>query len=96
MRTALTLGTCLLLFALFGDEHGVRAIFQARRETRVLSAQIAMLRAENASMRRRADALRGDPATIEEAARETLGLAKQGEIVVIPHRRDGGVRPLGR
>ena len=96
MKCALGFAVCLLLFALFGDEHGVRAMVQARRDARVLSTQIAALRAQNAAMRKRADSLRSDASTIEQAARETLGLARPGEIVVIRHRRDAGDRPLGR
>jgi cell division protein FtsB len=90
MKFAMAFGASLLLFALFGDEHGVRAIIHARHDARVLSARIAALHAENAVMRRQADALRDDPATLELTARETLGLARPGEIVVVPHRRDGG------
>jgi cell division protein FtsB len=40
------------------------------------------LRAENAALRRRAERLRTDPATIEGVARETLGLVRPGELVV--------------
>ena len=82
MRAAVAFGICLLLFGLFGDDHGVRAMLQARREAQTLAAQISRLRTENAALRQRAEALRGDPAAIETAARETLGLARPGEIVV--------------
>jgi len=82
MRAAVAFGICLLLFGLFGDDHGVRAMLQARREARDLAAQVAALRAENAALRERAAALRDDPAAIETAARQTLGLARAGEIVV--------------
>jgi cell division protein FtsB len=95
MKIAMAFGASLLLFALFGDEHGVRAIIHARHDARVLSAQIAALHVENAAMRRRADALRTDPAMLEQTARETLGLVRPGEIVVVPHRRDSD-RLLGR
>jgi Septum formation initiator len=69
MRAAVAFGVCLLLFGLFGDDHGVRAMLQARR---------------NALLRQRADALRRDPAAIEAVARETLGFVKPGEILVTP------------
>ena len=75
-------GVCLLLFGLFGDEHGVRAMLQARRDASALASRIAALRAENAVLRQRADALRRDPAVIEAAARETLGMVRPGEILV--------------
>jgi len=82
MRFAYAFGICIALFGLFGDEHGVRAMLQARREARVLEARIAALRAENTRLRRQADALRDDPAAIESAAREMLGLVRRDEIVV--------------
>ena len=75
-------GVCLLLFGLIGDDHGLRAVLQARRDARALASQVAALRADNALLRQRADALRRDPATIEAVARETLGLVKPGEILI--------------
>jgi cell division protein FtsB len=86
MRLTVAFGACVLLFGLFGDDHGVRAMLQARQEAGALSAQIAALRAENAALRQRADALRRDPAAIEAAARETLGLLRRGEILVTRSR----------
>jgi cell division protein FtsB len=82
MRLVIAFGVCVLLFAVFGDDHGVRAVLQARRDARQLTADIATLRAENARLRRRADALRDDPAAIEAEARGSLGLVRAGEIVV--------------
>ncbi len=82
MRLAIAFGVCVLLFAVFGDDHGVRAVLQARRDARQLTAEIAALRAENANLRRRADALRADPAAIEAEARASLGLVRAGELVV--------------
>jgi len=82
MRLAAAFGACVLLFAVFGDEHGLQAVLQARRDASQLTAQIAALRAENALLRRRADALRDDPAAIETEARAALGLMRPGEIVV--------------
>jgi cell division protein FtsB len=84
MRAAVAFGVCLLLFGLFGDDHGVRAMLQARRDADALASRIAALRAENALLRQRADALRRDPAAIEAVARETLGFVKPGEILVTP------------
>jgi cell division protein FtsB len=82
MRAAFAFGVCLLLFGLFGDEHGLRAMLQAQREADALAGSIEALRAENATLRRRADALRRDPAAIEAVARETLGMMRPGEILV--------------
>ena len=72
----------MLLFELFGDDHGLPAILQARRESRLLASRIAELRAENTTLRRRAEALRGDPLAIEAEARAALGLIRPGELVV--------------
>lgn len=82
MRLTFAFAVCILLFGLFGDEHGLRAVLQARREAQALSARIETLRAENARLRQRADALRSDPVAIETAARETLGLVRGDEVVV--------------
>lgn len=82
MRTVVAFGVCVLLFGLFGDDHSLRAMIQARRDARALASEISALRAENALLRRRAEALRRDPRVIESVARETLGLARPGEIVV--------------
>ncbi len=84
MRLTVAFGACLLLFSLFGDDHGLRAMLQARRDTRQLRSRITALKSENAALRRQADALRSDPAAIESAARETLGLLRPGELVVLP------------
>jgi cell division protein FtsB len=86
MRIALAFGICLLLFGLFGDDHGVRAMLQAHRDARALAAEIAALRAENSALRRQAEQLRSDPIAIEQAARETLGLIRPGEIAVTTAR----------
>ena len=82
MRAAFAFGVCLLLFGLFGDDHGWRAMAQARHDARALASRIEALRAENAVLRRRADALLRDPAAIEAVARETLGLMRPGEVLV--------------
>jgi cell division protein FtsB len=82
VKLAAAFGVCILLFGLFGDDHGVRAMLQARRDARMLEAQIAALRAENVALRRRAEALRRDPAAIEAVARERLGFLRPGEILV--------------
>ena len=86
MRLAIAFGVCLLLFGLFGGDHGLPAMLQAHRDARTLTARIAALRAENAELRRRIDALRGDPAAIEAEARASLGLVRPGEIVVTRSR----------
>lgn len=82
MRLAIGCGTCILLFGLFGGDRGLPAMLQARRDAQQLTARIAALRAENAGLHRRAEALRNDPAAIEAEARAALGLVRPGEILV--------------
>jgi cell division protein FtsB len=86
MRLVIAFGTCILLIGLFGGDHGLPAMLQARRDAAMLTTRIAALRAENAALRRRAEALRNDPSAIEMEARASLGLARPGEIVVARSR----------
>jgi cell division protein FtsB len=72
----------LLANALAGDR-GLTATLRARNDRIVLAEQIASLRAENARLRARAQALKDDPATIEAVARRDLGLLRRDEIVVV-------------
>ena len=72
----------LLANALAGDR-GLTATMRARNDRIVLAEQIASLRAENARLRARAQALKDDPATIEAVARRDLGLLRRDEIVVV-------------
>jgi cell division protein FtsB len=61
-------------------------VFQARRQAQHLSKDIERLRAENARLRRGANALQADRVVIERVARETLGLARADELVVFRPR----------
>ena len=82
MKIVFSFGLCLLLFTIFAGDNGLPALLKVRRDMRSLSQHIAALRAENAQLKKRAEALRNDPAAIEAVARETLGLARPDEIVV--------------
>lgn len=75
-------GLCVMLMGLFAGERGLPAVWKARRQAEALAREIGMLRAENATLRQRARALRDDAPAIEHAARESLGLARRGELVV--------------
>lgn len=86
MKSVAAFGLCVILFGTFTGDHGLPALLRTRREAERLSMRIAALRLENARLKAQANALRGDAATIEAVARETLGLARQGEIVVIRGR----------
>ena len=83
MKTVGAFGLCVLLFTIFTGDNGLPELLKVRRDMQSLTQQIATLRAENAQLKRRAEALRSDPAAIEAVARETLGLARPDEFVVI-------------
>lgn len=57
----------------------------ARMETELESLRAAnrAMRAENQRLSRLAEALKDDPAVIEQVAREDLGYIREGEVVVI-------------
>lgn len=82
MRIVVGFGLCVVLMSLFAGERGLPAVWKARRQASALAREIGMIRAENAALRARARALRDDARTIETAARESLGLARRGELVV--------------
>lgn len=86
MRMAVAFGICVILISIFAGEHGLPAVFQARRQAQELSKDIERLRAENARLRRGANALQADRGVIERVARETLGLARADELVVFRRR----------
>lgn len=75
-----------MLFTAFTGDNGLPALLRARRDAGALTLQIAALRAENARLKAKAEALRNDAAAIEAEARETLGLARPDEIVVTRSR----------
>ncbi len=80
-------GVCILLLNLFAGDRGLEAVLHARGREAALARDIAALRADNAALRARAAALRDDPRAIEIAARETLGLVRPGEIVLVRRPR---------
>jgi cell division protein FtsB len=67
---------------LLAGDRGLPALLESRRDAARLTAQITVLRAENAALAARIHALTSDPATIEAVARQTLGLIRPDEIVV--------------
>lgn len=82
MRIVVAFGLCLLLFSVFTGDNGLPSLLRARRDASALAGEISALRAENARLMARAEALRSDPRTIESEAREALGLARADELVV--------------
>ena len=85
-RKALGLAAFLILAAtvlnsLFG-ERGILGLWKAREEYQQLLHEVEALEAENDSLSAQIHALRSDPLMIERMARETLGMARAGEVVL--------------
>ncbi len=79
---ALAFITCAVgLNALIG-ERGLAETLRARGEQERAAADLARLRRENAALQDRINRLY-DPRTIEELARQELGLARKGEVLVL-------------
>ena len=69
--------------ALFYDaDNGLRAVFHLGFELDEADLRLDRLREERAELLLRAERLRSDPFEIETVARESLGMARPGEIVV--------------
>jgi cell division protein FtsB len=69
------------------DPVGARRVTELERELRDGRARGERLRAENDELRREIAGLRDDPAAIEDAAREDLGMVRPDEIVLRIERR---------
>jgi cell division protein FtsB len=86
MKIGAAFGICVILFTVFAGDRGLPALIQAQRRAAELSAEIARMRTVNARLRTRTELLRSDPGTIERIARETLGLVRADELVVVTVR----------
>lgn len=62
-------------------EGGFRRYWRLKQDVRTLEERNAKLAQDNAKLRREVEALRGDRAALERAAREELGYVKPGEVV---------------
>jgi cell division protein FtsB len=86
-RRAATLASLLALIALvvgslFGDR-GVLHLMAQRERAERLQSEVEALRDENNRLAAEIDALRRDPRAIERLAREQLGLARPGELLLL-------------
>lgn len=83
--TQLMLGALILALALAGlsaaDSHGLRLDRKLRQEIRQREQDNQALTEENRRLRGEIEALDGNPRAVERAAREELGLVKDGEVV---------------
>ncbi len=70
-----------LAFGFMGGEYSTFDWRQLKRSVRAEEESVERLRWETDSLARAADALETDSATIERAAREDLGMLRDGEIL---------------
>lgn len=71
----------LLLHDIFGP-HGFIAMRRTQKEIDQIREEIGKVNAENKSLAEEVNALKTDPKAIERIAREEMGLAKPGEIII--------------
>ena len=77
----------LLVHDVFGA-HGFLAMRRARAEIERVQKDIDRINKENIQLAEEVKALKSDPRAIEKIAREDLGLAKDGEVIIkIPQER---------
>lgn len=81
----------LVADALFGSR-GLLETMRARRQYSGVAADLARMRRENEQLRADMRRLREDPTAIESAAREELGLMREGEVLFIIHDAKTGDR----
>jgi cell division protein FtsB len=75
-------GVMLLLDALLGDQ-SLLATIKSREQMRRTAQELRELKDENVALRAEAQRLREDPVTLELVARQDLGLARPGEILIV-------------
>lgn len=78
------LGICVLglfLHDIFGT-HGYLAMRRTKREIEQVRSEINRLNKENSELSLEVKALKSDPHKIESIARDELGLAKPGEVII--------------
>ncbi|HXT23723.1 MAG TPA: septum formation initiator family protein [Candidatus Eisenbacteria bacterium] len=78
------LGICvfgLFLHDIFGA-HGYLAMRRTQQEIERVQGEIARLNKENTELSQEVKALKSDPHKIESIARDELGLAKPGEVII--------------
>ena len=71
----------LLIHDVFGT-HGFLAMHRKQQEIQKVNAEIERLNKENAVLEMDVKDLKSDPQTIRKIAREELGLARPGEVII--------------
>ena len=83
LQVVLVLIAVIVLADALVGEQSVSSGRRARQAYSYADADLAALREQNAQLREEIRRLREDPETIEFVARKDLGLARQGEILVV-------------
>ncbi len=90
-RTLLLLAALFLLMDDVFGAHGFVAMRRAEKEIEAVRKEIQRLNAENRELAEQVKALRSDPQLIEKIARDELGLARPGEVIIrIPQAPPNG------
>jgi cell division protein FtsB len=79
----LTIGMVVLLVNAVVGENGYLATLRVRQEKGAEEAEVARLRIANAALQDETRRIMEDPAALEEAARRTLGLMREGETMIV-------------
>ena len=86
----------LVVHDVFGT-HGYLAMRRTKQEIAKVQKDIARLNKENAELAEEVQELRTDPNKIEAIARDGLGLAKPGEVIIkIPQSQQSEKNPSGK
>jgi cell division protein FtsB len=81
-RVILALGVAALLVHNIFGTHGFLAMRRTHQDIEKVKKDIERLSEENARLEEEVKALKTDPKAIEKIARDDLGLAKPGEVII--------------
>lgn len=81
-RTILGLLMVLLLMDNIFGTHGYLAMRRTQKEIAALKKDLQRLNDENQQLAEQVKALKSDPQLIEKIARDELGLARPGEVII--------------
>jgi cell division protein FtsB len=76
-----TVGALIVVGLAASDAHGLRLARKLQADSRQREEQNLALARENERLKREISALEGNDRALERAAREELGLVKEGEVV---------------
>ena len=86
----------MIVHDVFGT-HGFLAMRRTQSEIKKVQADLDRLSKENAALEQEVKDLKTDPKLIEKIARDDLGLARPGEVIIrIPQGQQLGQDPAGK